>query len=345
MGIRPARQILARMSAVVSNVGLGAQATLLRIANGISRTVAVHLARHYAYALDVRVGIRNRSLWTRARVGTLGVGARGPVAASIRPRALVYIHALFESVSRESWPALATEPAQSVRADRISAAASRRPVYRVALVYINASSRDVVRIERPSVLADAVSLVAVRLAVRVISASYLVARCFTRYMGRGSNEARLAFAVITAPRVAADRRRPARVRKTLVHIHALGSDRFEPVLAEASPLDALGVVHTIEVRLAERGHVGLLASDPRIWIGSVSRWTDAVVTGILVLANRVSPAGALQRRALVDVAASLKRIPSVVRLATAYEAADRVAAFSVLAARVCLTFVHVFAQG
>lgn len=143
----------------------------------------------------------------------------------------------------------------------------------------NASSRDVVRIERPSVLADAVSLVAVRLAVRVISASYLVARCykreknrvvsffffflffkfitFTRYMGRGSNEARLAFAVITAPRVAADRRRPARVRKTLVHVHALGSDRFEPVLAEASPLDALGVVHAIEVRLAEGGHVGL----------------------------------------------------------------------------------------
>lgn len=78
-------------SAIVPNVGLGAQATLLRIANGISRTVAVHLARHYTYALDVRVGIRNRSLWTRARVGTLGVGARGPVAASIRPRALVYI--------------------------------------------------------------------------------------------------------------------------------------------------------------------------------------------------------------------------------------------------------------
>lgn len=44
----------------------------------------------------------------------------------------------------------------------------------------NASSRDVVRIERPSVLADAVSLVAVRLAVSVISASYLVARCYKK---------------------------------------------------------------------------------------------------------------------------------------------------------------------
>lgn len=76
-------------------------------------------------------------------------------------------------------------------------------------------------------------------------------------MGRCSNEAGFAFAVITAPRVAADRCGPTGVRKTLVHVHALGSNRFESVLAEASPLDALGVVHAIEVRFAERGHVGL----------------------------------------------------------------------------------------
>lgn len=43
--------------------------------------------------------------------------------------------------------------------------------------FTNASSRDVVRIERPSVLADAISFVAVRFAIRVISASYFVARC------------------------------------------------------------------------------------------------------------------------------------------------------------------------
>lgn len=76
-------------------------------------------------------------------------------------------------------------------------------------------------------------------------------------MGRSSDETRLAFAVVTAPRVAADRCRPTGIRNTLVDVHALGSNRFEPVLAEASPLDALGVVHAIEVRLAERGHLGL----------------------------------------------------------------------------------------
>lgn len=76
-------------------------------------------------------------------------------------------------------------------------------------------------------------------------------------MGRSSDETRLAFAVVTAPRVAADRCRPTGIRNTLVDVHALGSNRFEPVLAEASPLNALGVVHAIEVRLAERGHLGL----------------------------------------------------------------------------------------
>lgn len=48
----------------------------------------------------------------------------------------MHTHALFESVARESWPALATEPAQSVGADCIFATTSRRAVYRVALVYI-----------------------------------------------------------------------------------------------------------------------------------------------------------------------------------------------------------------
>lgn len=76
-------------------------------------------------------------------------------------------------------------------------------------------------------------------------------------MGRGTNETRLAFAVITTPRVGADRCRPTRIRKTLVNVHALGSNGFESVLAEALLFDALGVVHAIEVRFAERGHLGL----------------------------------------------------------------------------------------
>lgn len=70
-------------SAVVSNVRLGTQATLLRIANGISRAIAINVARNYADTLDVRIRIRNSSLWTGARVRTLGIRARGPMTASI----------------------------------------------------------------------------------------------------------------------------------------------------------------------------------------------------------------------------------------------------------------------
>lgn len=46
--------------------------------------------------------------------------------------------------------------------------------------FTNTSSRDVVRIEGPSVFADAVSFVPVRFAIRVISAGYFVARCYEK---------------------------------------------------------------------------------------------------------------------------------------------------------------------
>lgn len=55
------------------------------------------------------------------------------------------------------------------------------------------------------------------------------------------------------------------------------------------------------IELIKSRAIHLFASDLRIGVGSVSRWTDAIVTRILVFANRVSPAGALQHRALVDV--------------------------------------------
>lgn len=47
------------------------------------------------------------------------------------------------------------------------------------------------------------------------------------------------------------------------------------------------------IELIKSRAIHLFASDLRIGVGSVSRWTDAIVTRILVFANRVSPAGAL----------------------------------------------------
>lgn len=66
-------------------------------------------------------------------------------------------------------------------------------------------------------------------------------------MWRSSNEAGFAFAVITAPSVAANRCRSTRVRKTFVNVHTFGSNSLEPVLAEALTFDTLGVVHAVEV--------------------------------------------------------------------------------------------------
>lgn len=76
-------------------------------------------------------------------------------------------------------------------------------------------------------------------------------------MRRGTGKSRLALAVVASSGVGADRRRPAGIGDALVHIHALGADGFEAILAEALALDALGIVDAIEIRFAERRDVGL----------------------------------------------------------------------------------------
>lgn len=76
-------------------------------------------------------------------------------------------------------------------------------------------------------------------------------------MGRSTDESGLAFAVVASSGVRADRRGSTGISETLVQIHAFGADRLEAVLAEALPLDALGIVDAIEIRLAEGRHVGL----------------------------------------------------------------------------------------
>lgn len=70
-------------SAVVPNVRLRAQATFLRIANGIPRAIAVDLASDYTDALDVRIRIRDSSFWAGTRVRTFGVGATSAMAAGV----------------------------------------------------------------------------------------------------------------------------------------------------------------------------------------------------------------------------------------------------------------------
>lgn len=63
--------------------------------------------------------------------------------------------------------------------------------------------------------------------------------------------------MVTSSRVGTDRRRPARIRETLVEIRAFSTNSLETVLTEALIFDALRVVHAVEVRFAEGSHVNL----------------------------------------------------------------------------------------
>lgn len=78
-------------SAVVSNVRLRAQTSLLGVANCITRTIAVRVAGHNADALDVRIGIGYRLVRTRTRVRTFGVRTYRSLPTDIGPIAFVYV--------------------------------------------------------------------------------------------------------------------------------------------------------------------------------------------------------------------------------------------------------------
>lgn len=200
------------MSTVVPNVGFRTQAPLLWVTNSVSRTIAVHFASDYTDTLDIGVWIWYGPFWASTRVGALCVGARRPVATSILFRALVHIHALFERVPRVARLALTAEASQSVRADRVLAAASGGAIYRIAFVYINATSCNIVRIEGPPIFADAVGFVSIRFAVRVVPASNFVAGSFAWYMRRGTNETGFTVTMVAPSRICTDRRGSAGVR-------------------------------------------------------------------------------------------------------------------------------------
>lgn len=78
-------------------------------------------------------------------------------------------------------------------------------------------------------------------------------------MGRSANKSRLALAMVASSGIRADRCWPTRISKAFVQVHAFGTDSLEAILTEALFFDALGIIHTIEIRFAEGRHVGLKA--------------------------------------------------------------------------------------
>lgn len=90
----------------------------------------------------------------------------------------------------------------------------------------------------------------------------------------------------------------------------------------------------------------LFASNLWIWMGSITLWTDAIVSWRRVLADSMGAAGMIKRFALVDVTAVARHscVSCVFWSACAHEAAEGVGTQSVFAAHcfAILTFIHVW---
>lgn len=82
-------------------------------------------------------------------------------------------------------------------------------------------------------------------------------RTFALNSRRSADVSGLTLAVESAGGVRTHGVRSARLRETLVYVHAHGSPGFEPVLAKALAFGALRVGGTVEVGFAQYRHVDL----------------------------------------------------------------------------------------
>jgi hypothetical protein len=97
------------------------------------------------------------------------------------------------------------------------------------------------------------------------------------------------------------RERTARIGGALINIHTDGALRDETLSAEALVLDALCVVDTVKVGLAQRDNVRLLARYFRTRFGSVALGTHTVVPRHCVSALGVRAAGSFESFAFINI--------------------------------------------
>lgn len=336
---------LARMAAIVSNVRFWAEAALRFVADGIAGTVGTGRAAHDGHTSHTWIWIGDGVLRAAAGVSpTLHIHALGSQSALAGTRsAFVHIDALGVRVSRESRGTGTGVAAGAVGAGGIVATAAEGSVHHVALVDVHTSRRDIARIVGPSLFADAVRLVLIRLAIGVGSTPHILARLLAGHPRRTAHISGLTVTPIGSGSIQALGMGTANVRvgATLIDVHTAGSDGLESVQTEALVLDALGIVGAVEVAAAQDIHVHLFAGHLGIGFPVVSLRALAVVAGHGVLAHRMLAARLVQRRTLVDVHTAAERISGVVRLAGAHETANRVRADRVLPARIVLTLVDV----
>jgi len=208
------------VSALVSDVRIRAEAAVLGVANGISRTVFVRLTGYDGDTAGLRVRIGEGPLGTLAGVRAWGVTADGPCPTGIHAGTLIHIKALLKSVSREAWLTVTAEAPGRVGAHRVGSTAAKRTIHLVTFINVNTSSADVQRVESPTVLTDAVSLIAIRLAECMIPTCYFLARFFTDDGGGRADVSSKTGAVVVARRVVTGGVRSAGLGHTLVYVYA-----------------------------------------------------------------------------------------------------------------------------
>lgn len=181
------------MTAIVSDIGFGAETAFVLIANGVSRTFVIRFAADNSDASNSGIRIGDRARWTSTIKGSCQVIANGTFAARVRFSAFIQINAQPFGVSGKAWRTLARISTRDILADGVVSALARRSMHRVTLIDIDTTSSDVAGIEGPSLFTHTVRLCAIGLAVGVRSASYVFTWGLALNAGRCSNISRKAF--------------------------------------------------------------------------------------------------------------------------------------------------------
>lgn len=336
-------QIFARVATVVADVGFGAQAALVGVADGVAGAVVVVLARDDGDASDGWVGVGDRSLGAHASVRTLRVLTNRVLTTSVGRSAFIDVEALFRRIACEAWWTGTLIPTAVIRADRVDSAHAGGSVRGVALIDVDAAFRDVRGKEGPALFADTKGFVAFRLAVGVRAALDVFTRRLAWESRWCSDEPGFAIAFVRPWNVLTDGAISANVgvASALVDIHADRSRRFESLLAETLAFDTLGVVCAVEVAVAQNINVSLLASNLGIGLGSVSLGTNAIVAGRRILTDCVVAARFLHRRTLVDVHAAPEGVAGEFWSASTHIASGSVSADGIQAAWIFKTLVDI----
>lgn len=216
----------------------------------------------------------------------------------------------------------------------------------IALVDVHATCGYIARIVGPTILADTVSFILIWFAVGMRTAAHIFARLLAGHPGRTAYIASLAVTAIRARCVQALGMWSTGLGMcaTLIDVHTAGTDGLEAVQAEALILNTLRIVGTVEIGAAQDIHIGWFTSILGIRFSLVALRTLAAVARHGILTDRVLSAWFIQCGAFIDIDAAAERIARVVWLARANETADGVRANGVIATRIILALVDVYAE-